>query len=49
MNMKRNAHILKHATGFSFTDCLAELEAADGDYSEALESLKQYKAELDAK
>lgn len=46
--IKRNAHILHHATGFSFADCLAELEAEDGDYYAALNRLKQYKAERES-
>lgn len=48
MNMKRNAYILQNITGFSFADCLAELEAEEGDYFAALDRLKQYKAEREA-
>lgn len=46
--MKRNAFILQQATGFSFADCLAELEAADGDYREALANLKAYREQMGA-
>lgn len=42
--IKRSAHVLQHATGFSFADCLAELEAEDGDYYAALDRLKSYRA-----
>lgn len=45
MNMKRNAFILQQATGFSFADCLAELEAEEGDFYAALDRLKCYKRE----
>lgn len=47
-NMKRNAYLLQQVTGFSFADCLAELEAEEGDYFAALQRLKDYKEQLNA-
>lgn len=49
MNMKRSAHILQQATGFSFADCLAELEAEEGDFFAALARIKDYRNQLNNK